>query len=63
LKILIAELKRGIRITVGSYGKENINDNGKRLIDICEYSNMRIANGFYKHRDIHKLDTNNAKLK
>lgn len=31
-------------------GEDQINDNGRRLIDKCEYSNRRIMNGFIKQK-------------
>ncbi|MBV2145728.1 MAG: hypothetical protein KTM48_03335, partial [Wolbachia endosymbiont of Pissodes strobi] len=39
---------------VGPYGEDNINDNGMRLIDLCTHNEMKITNGFYKHKWIHK---------
>jgi hypothetical protein len=39
---------------VGRYGEDTINDNGNRLINICNQNNLRIMNGFFQHRDIHK---------
>lgn len=40
--------------TVGCFGEDTLNDNGERIIAICELNNLRITNGFYKHRNIHK---------
>ena len=39
---------------VGPYGETRINDNGERLIDLCESPNLRITNGYFKHKTIHK---------
>ena len=39
---------------VGPYGERRINDNGERLIDLCESHNLRITNGYFKHKMIHK---------
>ncbi|XP_050506239.1 craniofacial development protein 2-like [Diabrotica virgifera virgifera] len=39
---------------VGPYGEINQNDNGERLIEICENHQLKITNGFFKHRDVHK---------
>jgi hypothetical protein len=36
------------------YGETRINDNGERLIDLCESHNLRIRNGYFKHKMIHK---------
>jgi len=39
---------------VGQYGEPTKNDNGCRLITLCEQNELKITNGFYQHRDIHK---------
>jgi hypothetical protein len=39
---------------VGPYGETRINDSGERLIDLCEIHNLRITNGYFKHKMIHK---------
>lgn len=39
---------------VGQYGEPTVNDNGHRLIELCETYNLKINNGFYKHKDIHR---------
>lgn len=39
---------------VGRYGEDKINNNGERLIAVCDQNNMRIMNGYFQHRDIHK---------
>lgn len=39
---------------IGPYGEDNINDNGTRLIELCTQNDMRICNGFYQHKEIHK---------
>lgn len=33
---------------VGACGEPEINDNGHRLIEMCETYNLKICNGFYK---------------
>ncbi|XP_044745289.1 uncharacterized protein LOC123307136 [Coccinella septempunctata] len=38
---------------VGPYGETTLNDNGERLIDICDSHQLKIQNGFFKHKDIH----------
>ncbi|XP_044745151.1 uncharacterized protein LOC123307015 [Coccinella septempunctata] len=45
--------KNGSKI-VGIHGEETLNDSGRRLLESCEEHKMRILNGFYSHRDIHK---------
>lgn len=39
---------------VGKYGEEVVNDNGERLINLCEANSLKITNGFFKHKNIHK---------
>lgn len=39
---------------VSLYGEDQINDNGERLIEVCEYNNLTITNGFFKHKEIHQ---------
>ncbi|XP_060536578.1 uncharacterized protein LOC132708327 [Cylas formicarius] len=38
---------------VGPYVEETINDNDERLIHLCETQNLKIKNGFFKHKNIH----------
>lgn len=40
-------------VIIGPYGEINLNDNGERLIEVCQSHQLKIANGFYKHKDIH----------
>ena len=35
---------------VGRYGETRINDSGERLIYLCEKHNLRITNGYFKHK-------------
>ncbi|XP_049778037.1 uncharacterized protein LOC126175324 [Schistocerca cancellata] len=50
---------------IGPFGENVTNDNGNRLIDICEQNSLKILNGFYQHKEIHKYtwhkDTFNQK--
>jgi len=39
---------------VGPYGEEVINDNGDKLIDICEQHSLKISNGYFKHKRLHQ---------
>lgn len=39
---------------VGQYGDDRINDSGERLIEFCGQHSLKIWNGFFQHRDIHK---------
>jgi hypothetical protein len=40
---------------IGRFGEEESNDNGARLIDLCKQSNLKIANGFFQHKEIYKF--------
>lgn len=42
--------------------EETTNDNGERLIDLCEQNQFKINNGHFKHKDIH-VDTTYQELK
>jgi hypothetical protein len=37
---------------VGPFGKEVINDNGDKLIDVCEQTLIKILNAYFKHNKI-----------
>lgn len=39
---------------IGPYGDKDVNDNGERLIELCHQYSLRVQNGFFKHKDIHK---------
>jgi hypothetical protein len=39
---------------VGPFGEEILNDNGDKLIDICEQNSLNILNGYSKHEGIHQ---------
>lgn len=41
--------------TVGPFGEDTLNDNGERIIELCETMNLKITNGFYQHKEIHKF--------
>lgn len=40
---------------LGRYGEAVRNENGERLIDLCESHSLKIMNGFFPHKDIHKF--------
>jgi hypothetical protein len=40
---------------IGRYGEDILNDNGQRLIDFCEAHSLKILNGFFPHKNIHKF--------
>jgi len=39
---------------VGPFGEEVINDNGDKLIDICEQNSLENLNGYFNHKMIHQ---------
>lgn len=39
---------------MGKFGEDIVNDNGERLIGLCSAFDMKIMNGFYQHKQIHK---------
>jgi len=39
---------------VGPHGELVATDNGCRLIDYCEQYGLRITNGFFQHRNVHR---------
>jgi hypothetical protein len=41
-------------LVVGPYGEEAINDNGDRLIDICKQKSLKILNGYFQHKRMHR---------
>ena len=40
---------------IGRFGEEKSNENGARLIGLCEQNNLKITNGFLKHKEIYKF--------
>ena len=40
---------------IGPFGEDVMNDNGERLFAFCEQYGLKILNGFYQHKDIHKF--------
>lgn len=39
---------------VGKFGEEVVNENGERLIELCQQYELKIWNGFFEHKEIHK---------
>ena len=39
---------------VGQYGEDVVNRNGEYLIELCQQHELRIWNGHFQHKDIHK---------
>ena len=44
---------------IGKEGEETISPNGERLLDFCLRNNMKIANTFFPHKNIHKYTREN----
>ncbi|XP_030747932.1 craniofacial development protein 2-like [Sitophilus oryzae] len=39
---------------IGRFGEEITNDNGERVIEICQLNDLKVTNGFFRHKDIHR---------
>lgn len=39
---------------MGQNGENTINNNGQRLIELCQQNALRIMNGWFKHKQIHQ---------
>jgi len=39
---------------VGPFGEEAINDNGDKLLDICEKNALKMLNGYFQQKRIHQ---------
>ncbi|XP_030747693.1 uncharacterized protein LOC115876149 [Sitophilus oryzae] len=42
-------------LVVGQHGEQPVNDNGQRIINMCESLTLKIMNGFFPHREVHKF--------
>lgn len=40
-------------MVVGRFGEAVLNENGTRLIEICNTFSFKILNSFYQHRNVH----------
>ena len=40
---------------VGPYGEHTLNDNGVRLIELCQQYSFKLQNGWFKHKSIHQF--------
>lgn len=47
--------KKNNNLIVGQFGEDTLNDNGERLVSICQQHSLKIMNGFFQHKDIHKF--------
>ena len=49
---------------IGKYAKSDINENGEKLIELCNLNNLRITNTFFKEKPTHQTtQTSPAPLK
>ena len=39
---------------MGPFGEEAINDNGDKLLDICEKNALKMLNGYFQQKRIHQ---------
>lgn len=39
---------------IGACGENTSNNNGDKLIELCEANMLKITNGYFRHKDIHK---------
>jgi len=39
---------------VGNFGEDMFKDNDERLIELCRKTSLKIWNGFFNHKNIHK---------
>jgi nitroimidazol reductase NimA-like FMN-containing flavoprotein (pyridoxamine 5'-phosphate oxidase superfamily) len=47
------EEREGVEEFIGPFGEEVRNPEGERLIDMCVRNNLKVMNGFFKHRESH----------
>lgn len=40
---------------MGPHGETTLNSNGERLLDFCSYHNLSIMNGYFKHKQYHRM--------
>jgi hypothetical protein len=52
-RILILEEEEVNNLVLGPFGEEVINNNGDKLIDVCEQNSLRMLNRYFKHNRIH----------
>jgi hypothetical protein len=50
----IGDDNKGIERCVGKHGMGTMNQNGERLLELCELTNMVISSTFFPHKNIHK---------
>ena len=45
-------------LVVDPFGEEVINENGDKLIDMCEQNSLKILKAYFKHKRIHQYTRN-----
>ena len=48
----------GVERTIGTHGIGQLNQNGERLLELCQVSDLCISNITFQHKDIHKVTWN-----
>jgi len=48
----------GVERTIGTHGIGQLNQNGERLLELCQVSDLCISNTTFQHKDIHKVTWN-----
>jgi hypothetical protein len=51
--ISILEQEKLKNLVLGPFGEKVINDNGDKLVDICEQNSLRMLNRYFKYNRIH----------
>ena len=54
LNAKVGKENEGKENIMGKHGCGNINENGDRLVDLCEVNNQIIGGTIFPHKDIHK---------
>ena len=51
----VGKERTNIENVLGPFGEQTRNEEGEMLIDFCLRNNMAVMNGFFKHRESHKM--------
>ena len=55
LNAKVGDDRRSYERVMGSNGCDTMNDNGKRLVDLCAVNNLVVGSTLFSHKEIHKL--------
>ena len=50
----VGKEREGIEGVIGPFGEETRNTEGENLIDMCVRNDLKIMNGYFKHKDNHQ---------